>query len=150
MPERIERQEQEDTLPDANQEEQEQGRADTNRGNGNDGVPPLQPKDRNGKDNEAFERGIPWAFWLVGFAILCVTVLFVIVWLVPTPNIFKESNQAIVILSTTFGVIGTLVGTYFGIKTTGDARDSQERLQAKHADTIKKISARGDSSKDSG
>jgi hypothetical protein len=89
--------------------------ADTTKGNGQDGAPPPQSK--------------PWAFIVVVIGIVCVTVVFLIVWLMPTPAVFNQSSQIIAVLSATFGVIGTLVGTYFGIKTTGDARDTVERVQ---------------------
>lgn len=36
----------------------------------------------------------------------------------------------IAVLSATFGIIGTLVGAYLGIKTSGDARDTVERVNA--------------------
>ena len=85
-----------------------------NQGDGQDGAGPPPSK--------------PWAFWLVVIAILCVTGIFLVVWFIPTPTVFGESSQVIAVLSSTFAVIGTLVGTYFGIKSTGDARDSVERM----------------------
>jgi hypothetical protein len=91
-------------------------RTAANQGNEEDGAPPAQTT--------------PWAFYVVIIAFLCVTLVFLVVWLYPTPKIFTRSSQVIAVLSTTFGIIGTLVGTYFGIKTTGDARDTVERVNA--------------------
>jgi hypothetical protein len=76
------------------------------------------------------EQTTPWAFYVVISAFLCVTVVFLVVWLFPTPEVFTQSSQVIAVLSTTFGIIGTLVGTYFGIKSTGDARATVERVHA--------------------
>ena len=67
--------------------------------------------------------------FLVLGAILCVTVIFLVVWLTPAPEVFTQSSQVIAALTATFGVIGTLVGTYFGVKSSSDARDTVERVQ---------------------
>jgi hypothetical protein len=95
-----------------------------------------QPVGTHANDNQGDEQDgagpspsqPPWAFRLVFIAILCVTGIFLAVWLIPTPEVFGQSSQVIAVLSSTFAVIGTLVGTYFGIKTTGDARESLERM----------------------
>jgi hypothetical protein len=92
-------------------------RTDANQGNDEkDGAPPAQTT--------------PWAFYVVVIAFLCVTLIFLVVWLYPTPGIFTQSSQVIAVLSATFGIIGTLVGAYLGIKTSGDARDTVERVNA--------------------
>jgi hypothetical protein len=44
--------------------------------NGQDSAPPAQTK--------------PWSFFLVLSAILCVTVIFLVVWLTPSPEVFPE------------------------------------------------------------
>jgi len=69
-----------------------------------------------------------FSFFLVLGAILCVTVIFLVVWLAPSPKVFTQSSHVIAALAATFGVIGTLVGTYFGIKSSSDARDTVERV----------------------
>jgi hypothetical protein len=81
------------------------------------------------QDGAALPQSPPWAFIVVVIAIVCVTIVFLVVWLMPAPAVFNQSSQIIAVLTATFGVIGTLVGTYFGIKTTGDARDTVERIQ---------------------
>ena len=75
------------------------------------------------------EKSKPYAYYVVAIAIVCVALVFLAVWLVPTPEVFGQSSQVIAVLTATFGVIGTLVGSYFGIKSTGDARDTVERVQ---------------------
>ena len=82
-------------------------------------------------------------------AFLCVTLVFVVVWLYPTPKIFTQSSQVIAVLSTTFGIIGTLVGTYFGIKSTGDVRATVERVHA-NAERARRNTPGGGSNKNSG
>ena len=96
--------------------QQQKPSTETNQGNEKDGALPAQSS--------------PWAFYVVVVAFVCVTVVFLVVWLFPTPKVFTQSSQVIAVLSSTFGIIGTLVGTYFGIKTTGDARDTVERVHA--------------------
>ncbi len=96
--------------------QQQKPRTGTDQGKAEDGAPPAQSS--------------PWAFYVVVVAFVCVTVVFLVVWLFPTPKVFTQSSQVIAVLSSTFGIIGTLVGTYFGIKTTGDARDTVERVHA--------------------
>src|SRR5919206_4168824 len=81
------------------------------------------------RDNVTPGPSKPWAFVLVLSAILCVTVIFLVVWLTPAPSVFTQSSQVIAALTATFGVIGTLVGTYFGVKSSSDARDTVERVQ---------------------
>jgi hypothetical protein len=110
-------------------------RTNDNQANEKDGAPPAQ--------------STPWAFYVVIGAFLCVTVVFLIVWLFPTPKIFTQSSQVIAVLSTTFGIIGTLVGTYFGIKTTGDARDTVERVNA-NAEKTRRNTTGGGSNKKGG
>jgi hypothetical protein len=79
-------------------------------------------------------------------AFLCVTLVFLVVWLYSTPEVFTRSSQVIALLSTTFGIIGTLVGTYFGIKTTGDARATVERVHA-NAEKTRRITTGGGTTK---
>ena len=38
-------------------------------------------------------------------------------------GVFKEDAQVVAALTSAFAVIGTLVGAYFGIKSSSDARD---------------------------
>jgi hypothetical protein len=84
---------------------------------------------QNGQDSAPPPQTKPWSFFLVLGASLCITVIFLVVWLTPVPKVFTQSSQVIAALTATFGVIGTLVGTYFGVKSSSDARDTVERVQ---------------------
>lgn len=67
-----------------------------------------------------------WSFWLVFSAIGWVTVAFLIVMLVYSRlDVFDKNNVANITaaLSSLFGIVGTLVGAYFGIKASTDAQD---------------------------
>jgi hypothetical protein len=67
-----------------------------------------------------------WSFWLVFSAIGWVTVAFLVVMLVYSGlDIFDKNNAANITaaLSSLFGIVGTLVGAYFGIKASTDAQD---------------------------
>ena len=48
--------------------------------------------------------------------------------------LFDDPAQVIAALSLVFTVIATLVGTYFGIKATGDARDTVENIARQTTD----------------
>ena len=67
-----------------------------------------------------------WSYRLVRNAVFSVTGAFILVmglfaWL----QVFNTDNAANVTaaLSSLFGIVGTLVGAYFGIKASGDAQD---------------------------
>jgi hypothetical protein len=109
--------------------------------------PPAEAEQGNELDGARPAQTTPWAFYVVIIAFLCVTVVFLVVWLYPTPEIFTQSSQVIAVLSTTFGIIGTLVGTYFGIKTTGDARDTVERVNANAEKTRRSLTGGGSNKK---
>ena len=73
----------------------------------------------------------PWAFWLVILSIQGVIFAFLVVMLVfAWVGIFKEGDAANVAaaLSSLFGIVGTLVGTYFGIKSSSEARGAAEGI----------------------
>lgn len=68
-----------------------------------------------------------WSYHLVRNAVFSVTGAFILVmglfaWL----EVFNTDNAANVTaaLSSLFGIVGTLVGAYFGIKASSDAQDS--------------------------
>jgi hypothetical protein len=75
---------------------------------------------------EASGEGTPFAYRLVLFAIMGVIAAFLVVMLgFAAFGIFKEGDaaNAAAALSALFGIIGTLVGAYFGIKTSSSAQD---------------------------
>src|SRR5688572_29870199 len=88
-----------------------------------------------------------WSFWLVFSAIGWVTAAFLIVMLVYSRlDIFDKDNAANITaaLSSLFGIVGTLVGAYFGIKASAEAQGKVERSQsetlAANQQTVKDLS----------
>src|SRR5215210_3447328 len=81
---------------------------------------------RDGADKETGSTGV-WSYFLVRNAVLSVTVAFIFVMgLFAFLGVFEPDNAANVTaaLGSLFGVVGTLVGAYFGIKASSDAQDS--------------------------
>jgi hypothetical protein len=67
-----------------------------------------------------------WSYRLVVTAILSVTIAFIVIMgMFALLRVFDKSNAANITaaLSSLFGIVGTLVGAYFGIKASGDAQD---------------------------
>jgi hypothetical protein len=74
----------------------------------------------------------PWSFYLVVVAILSVTVAFLVIMVLYSRlDIFDKENAANITaaLSSLFGIVGTLMGAYFGIKATTDTQGKLERTQ---------------------
>jgi hypothetical protein len=68
-----------------------------------------------------------WSYLLVRIAIVSVTVSFIFVMgLFASLGVFNSENAANITaaLGSLFGVVGTLVGAYFGIKASSDAQAS--------------------------
>jgi hypothetical protein len=85
---------------------------------------------QGGADTRGSETA--WSFWLVFSAIGWVTAAFLIVmFMYSRLDICNESNVANITaaLSSLFGIVGTLVGAYFGIKATAEAQGKVERAQ---------------------
>jgi len=63
------------------------------------------------------------SYWLVRNAIFSVTGAFILVMgLFAYLQVFNTENSAnVTALSSLFGIVGTLVGAYFGIKASSDA-----------------------------
>ncbi len=68
------------------------------------------------------QRGTPWGFWLVLSAIVLVTVVYSVTMIFIGQEI-RDPATAIGAMTAAFAVIGTLVGTYFGIKAGLDGQD---------------------------
>lgn len=68
------------------------------------------------------QRSAAWGFWLVLAAILVIALVYAVTMLTIGKEI-KTSATAIGAMTTVFTVIGTLVGTYFGIKAGLDGQD---------------------------
>ena len=83
---------------------------------------------QDGKDS----RGPAYAFWIVVVGIGAVTFVFVLSMIffgLVRRDVFDTPDQVIAALTSLFGVVGTLVGTYFGIKASGDARSGLEQAR---------------------
>jgi hypothetical protein len=81
-----------------------------------------------------------WSFWLVFSAIGWVTAAFLIVMLVYSRlDIFDKDNAANITaaLSSLFGIVGTLVGAYFGIKASADAQGKVQSTQRQATQNVK-------------
>ena len=91
-----------------------------------------QPKDNGNEIPSA------WSYLLVRNAVFSVTGAFILVMgLFAYLQVFNTENAANVTaaLSSLFGIVGTLVGAYFGIKASSDAQDrSAETAQKAVAD----------------
>ncbi len=71
------------------------------------------------------QRSTPWGFWLVLAAILVVAVVYSVTMIFIGREI-QNPATAIGAMTAAFAVIGTLVGTYFGIKA---GLDGQEKVK---------------------
>jgi hypothetical protein len=71
---------------------------------------------------------------VVSLGIVAVVVAFLITMLF-SADLFQKTTQVLAILTALFGVIGTLVGTYFGVKASSDARQGAQELVASSSDT---------------
>jgi hypothetical protein len=84
----------------------------------------VQPRAQ--ADQKTESTGV-WSYFLVRIAILSVTGAFIFVMgLFAFLGVFNSQNAANITaaLGSLFGVVGTLVGAYFGIKASSDAQDS--------------------------
>jgi hypothetical protein len=67
-----------------------------------------------------------------------VLVVFLITMLF-TEDLFQDASEVLAVLTALFGVIGTLVGTYFGVKASSDAREGAQELAATGVDTTQPL-----------
>jgi hypothetical protein len=87
-----------------------------------------------GQNGSAPAHSGPLAYRLVVVAVLCVTSMFIVIMVVfGLLRVFDEATQVVAALSSAFAVIGTLVGAYFGIKASSEARDTVENI---HRETV--------------
>jgi hypothetical protein len=89
-----------------------------------------QPDQATDRADQATGPTTAWSYFLVRIAILSVTGAFIFVMgLFAFLGVFNSENAANIsaALGSLFGVVGTLVGAYFGIKASSDAQDSSAR-----------------------
>jgi predicted PurR-regulated permease PerM len=81
----------------------------------------------------------PWAFRLVRLAIIGVILAFLLIMLLYAwLDVFNENNAANIsaALSSLFGIVGTLVGAYFGIKATSESKTTIENVHKETGDKL--------------
>jgi predicted PurR-regulated permease PerM len=81
----------------------------------------------------------PWAFRLVRLAIIGVILAFLLIMLLYAwLDVFNENNAANIsaTLSSLFGIVGTLVGAYFGIKATSESKTTLENVHKEAGDKL--------------
>jgi hypothetical protein len=67
-------------------------------------------------------------FFVVTLGILAALTGFLVAFPLLVSNVFEDPTQVLAILSALFGTIVGLVGTYFGVKSSSDARAGAERV----------------------
>jgi hypothetical protein len=67
------------------------------------------------------------SFFIVAWGILAVLIAFLAIML-SFGTVFDEPDQVLAAFASLFGVVGTLVGTYFGVKASNDARQGAQEL----------------------
>ena len=68
-------------------------------------------------------------FFVVALGIMAALIGFLVAFPLLVSGVFTEPTQVVALLSGLFGIIGTLVGTYFGVKSSGDAREGLQKAQ---------------------
>jgi hypothetical protein len=86
-----------------------------------DGRELLVDDDQGRGNTDEQQRGTPWGFWLVLTAIVVIAIVYSVTMYSLGTKV--TTGTAIGAMSATFTVIGTLVGTYFGIKAGLDGQD---------------------------
>lgn len=99
------------------------------------------------ENDQGSQRRTPWGFWLVLAAILVVAVVYSVTMYTIGPKIDNPAT-AIGAMTAAFAVIGTLVGTYFGIKAGLDGqekvKETMERTAARDEERRRRDRDRGD------
>jgi hypothetical protein len=71
------------------------------------------------------QKSPPYALYVVALALGLASIVFVLVMLI-FRNAFQDPAVVTTALSTLFGIFGTVVGAYFGIKASNDAADKAQ------------------------
>jgi len=67
-------------------------------------------------------------FFVVVFALMTALIGFLLAFPLVVSDVFSDPTQVIALLSALFGTIVGLVGTYFGIKSSGDAAQKAQSI----------------------
>lgn len=71
------------------------------------------------------QKSPPYNFRIAAIALVAASLVFVLtMWIFA--GLFREASQVTTALGTLFTLIGTVVGAYFGIKSTNDAIDKAQ------------------------
>lgn len=82
-------------------------------------------------------------FFVVSLGILAALIGFLIAFPLVVSGVFTDPTQVIALLSGLFGTIVGLVGTYFGIKSSGDASQKAQELARAMTGTVPETSTDG-------
>lgn len=82
-------------------------------------------------------------FFVVSLGILAALIGFLIAFPLVVSGVFTDPTQVIALLSGLFGTIVGLVGTYFGVKSSGDASQRAQELARAVTGTLPKSSPDG-------
>jgi hypothetical protein len=91
---------------------------------------PVNKERGNKTTEEGSQRGLPWGFFLVLGAIVAVAAMYLVT-MRSIPDIPPET--AVGAMSGALALIGTLVGTYFGIKAGLDGQEKVKETMASAA-----------------
>jgi hypothetical protein len=97
------------------------------------------PQDKE-KRPEDTEKGPAYGFWLAVLSIALVSLVAFFAMLI-FQDVFENATDVTTVLSSLFAVVGTVVGTYFGIKTSGDTRDKLQGSIDKATETANRALA---------
>jgi hypothetical protein len=81
------------------------------------------------------------SFFVVALGITTALMGFLVAFPLIISGVFDDPTQVLAILSALFGTIVGLVGTYFGVKASSDARQGAQEQAAKVTDQAAKVTA---------
>ena len=82
-------------------------------------------------------------FFVVSLGILAALIGFLVAFPLVVSGVFTDPTQVIALLSGLFGTIVGLVGTYFGIKSSGDASQKAQELARAMTGTLPETATDG-------
>jgi hypothetical protein len=86
------------------------------------------------------EKRPAYGFWLATITLVLISlVAFSAMWIFK--DVFENATDVTTVLGALFTVVGTVVGTYFGIKTSGDTRDKLQTTIDKANETANRALA---------
>ena len=97
------------------------------------------PQDKEKRPADT-EKGPAYGFWLAVLSIALVSLVAFFAMLM-FQDVFENATDVTTVLSSLFAVVGTVVGTYFGIKTSGDTRDKLQGTIDKATETANRALA---------